>query len=173
VYLLKECAKIVFTLQLKKNSVMTAKQKEGRYQRIINQLNELLPKTNHLPSKMATINALLYHKMKDFFWVGFYIYTDGKLLVGPYQGPLACQELENSKGVCWASFNSENSIIVDDVETFPGHIACDSRSKSEIAIPVYLNNKIHAVLDVDSNVYSNFDSVDQEYLEKIVKMLAN
>ena len=85
---------------------------------------------------MATINAILYHKMDGFFWVGFYLLWNDRLLVGPYQGPLACLELPRDKGVCWAAINSGNSVVVHDVHEFPGHIACDSRSKSEIVIPV-------------------------------------
>ncbi|HEX2394349.1 MAG TPA: GAF domain-containing protein, partial [Bacteroidales bacterium] len=110
--------------------------KASRYQRIYMQINELLRTCDDIQSRMATVNALLYHKMDGFFWVGFYILKNGKLLVGPYQGPLACLELPVNTGVCWAGINSGKPVVVPDVHKFPGHIACDSRSKSEIVIPV-------------------------------------
>jgi GAF domain-containing protein len=110
--------------------------------------------------------------MEGFFWTGFYMHKDGNLFVGPYQGPLACIKLTPNKGVCWAAVNSGKSIIVPDVHLFEGHIACDSRSKSEIAIPVSdKSGKIIAVLDIDSNRLANFDESDREELEKIVSLL--
>jgi L-methionine (R)-S-oxide reductase len=147
-------------------------QKTARYERIQRQLRELMVKSEHALSRMATINALLYHKMDGFFWVGFYLLHDGKLLVGPYQGPLACLELPRDKGVCWAAINRRTSVVVPDVDNFPGHIACDSRSKSEIVIPVRdKGNNIIGVLDIDSNLKNNFDQADAGQLEKIVAML--
>jgi GAF domain-containing protein len=146
--------------------------KEGRYQRIILQLEELLQKTDFLYARMATINALLYHKMDNFFWVGFYLLVNDELTVGPYQGPLACQVLKKNTGVCWAALNEKKTLIIPDVHQFPGHIACDSRSKSEIVIPLKnANNEIIGCLDVDSDKLATFDEVDALYLEKIVKLL--
>jgi len=148
--------------------------KEGRYQRIIQQLEELLPKTDFLYARMATINALLYHKMDNFFWVGFYLLINDKLTVGPYQGPLACQVLKKNTGVCWAAIREEKTVIVPDVAQFPGHIACDSRSKSEIVIPLKnANNETIGCLDVDSDKLAVFDEVDAFYLGKIVALLKN
>jgi GAF domain-containing protein len=110
--------------------------------------------------------------MNGFFWVGFYLLKDNKLLVGPYQGPLACLELPKNNGVCWQGINAGKSIVVPDVHEFPGHIACDSRSKSEIVIPVRdKRNTLIGVLDIDSNLINNFDSIDAEQLEIIVAML--
>jgi len=108
---------------------------ERRYKRIYEQLRGLFTKTNDKIARMATIVAVLHHKMPHFFWTGFYRIVDGELIVGPYQGPLACQVLEKNKGVCWACVNRKETIIVPDVEKFPGHIACDPRSKSEITVP--------------------------------------
>jgi len=108
---------------------------ERRYKRIYEQLRGLLTKTNDKIARMATIVAVLHHKMPHFFWTGFYRIVDGELIVGPYQGPLACQVLGKNKGVCWACVNRKETIIVPDVEKFPGHIACDPRSKSEITVP--------------------------------------
>lgn len=146
--------------------------KESRYQRIYKQISELIIKCDDLQPRMATINAILYHKMDGFFWVGFYILKDGRLLVGPYQGPVACLELPSDTGVCWASINSGQALVVPDVHKFPGHIACDSRSRSEIVIPLKdKEGRITGVLDIDSNKPANFDETDRENLEKIVTLL--
>jgi GAF domain-containing protein len=121
---------------------------------------------------MATINAILHHKMDGFFWTGFYLHHQNKLLVGAYQGPVACQELAKDKGVCWAAVNSKQAVVVPNVNDFPGHIACDSRSQSEICIPVITpENQVIAVLDIDSNLLNNFDEVDADALTDIVKLL--
>jgi len=146
--------------------------RQARYSRIRQQLKEILSKNDDLFSGMATINAILYHKMDGFFWVGFYLLKDGRLLVGPYQGPVACIELAGNKGVCWAGINGGVPVIVPDVHEYPGHIACDPRSKSEIVIPVRdRNNMVIGVLDIDSNVKDNFDYTDAQELERIVALL--
>ena len=146
--------------------------RQARYSRIRQQLKEILSKNDDLFSGMATINAILYHKMDGFFWVGFYLLKDGRLLVGPYQGPVACIELPGNKGVCWAGINGRVPVIVPDVHEYPGHIACDPRSKSEIVIPVRdRNNMVIGVLDIDSNVKDNFDYTDAQELERIVALL--
>lgn len=151
---------------------METKKKAGRYQRIYKQLQELLTKSSDPNARMATIAALLYHKMDYFFWCGFYRLVDGELTVGPYQGPVACQVLKKNTGVCWTGLNSAKTIIVPDVEKFPGHIACDSRSKSEIVVPLYnKTRKVYGVLDVDSISLDSFDGVDKEWLEKIISLL--
>jgi L-methionine (R)-S-oxide reductase len=150
---------------------MTAN-KLNRYKRILLQLNQLFQNKKDILSRMATINALLYHKMERFFWVGFYVLKNDQLVVGPYQGPLACLELEKSKGVCWEAVISGQPVIVPDVTKFPGHISCDSRSKSEIAIPVRdKSGTITGVLDIDSNFENNFDMIDSEQLQEIVNLL--
>jgi GAF domain-containing protein len=146
--------------------------KSSRYTRLEKQITDLFRKNADMDARMATINAILYHKMDGFFWVGFYLLKEGRLVVGPYQGPLACLELEKDKGVCWAGINQHQTIVVQDVHQFPGHIACDSRSRSEIVIPLRNgDNKITGVLDIDSNLLSNFDDTDAIRLEKIVKKL--
>jgi GAF domain-containing protein len=146
--------------------------KQNRYERIIKQLEELLPKTDFSYAKMATINALLYNKMDHFFWVGFYLLVNDELTVGPYQGSLACQVLKKNSGVCWAAINENRTIVVPDVHQFPGHIACDSRSKSEIVIPLKnKNNEIIGCLDADSDKLSAFDETDALYLEKILSII--
>jgi len=143
-----------------------------RYARIYNQLQELLPKTENTIARMATIAALLHQKMPPFFWTGFYILSKGDLIVGPYQGPLACQVLEKKKGVCWAGILQKKTIIVPDVHKFPGHIACDSRSNSEIVVPLFnKEGEAWAVLDLDSQQFNTFSDVDKEWLEKIVRLI--
>ena len=151
---------------------MDSSKKAGRYERLYKQLQVLLNKTEHRISRMATVAAILHHKMDGFFWTGFYLLNDGNLQVGPYQGPLACQELEEGKGVCWAVIRGKRSIVVPDVQKFPGHIACDPRSRSEIAVPVRDHEgKIIGVLDVDSKIMENFDEEDVKGLERIVSLI--
>ena len=151
---------------------MDLSKKAGRYERIYKQLEGMLNKTENRISRMASITAVLHHKMDEFFWTGFYLLSKESLQVGPYQGPLACQDLEKDKGVCWAGINGEKSIVVPDVDKFPGHIACDSRSRSEIVIPVRdSEEKIIGVLDVDSKVPDNFDEEDVKALERIVSLI--
>ena len=153
---------------------MDTKKKISRYSRIYHQLMELLLKPGDLDAKLTTITAVLHHKMDYFFWTGFYFLQEGELLVKTYQGPLACQHLEKNKGVCWAGINEGKTIIVPDVHQFPGHIACDSRSKSEIVIPVRdPDGKIAGVLDIDSKSLNSFDETDKECLEKILWLLEN
>ncbi len=153
---------------------MGAQGKKGRYERLYKQLEDLLAKRGNPLSRMATIVAVLHHKMEHYFWTGFYLLDGEQLIVGPYQGPVACQLLEKDKGVCWAGIHREESIVVPDVHRFPGHIACDPRSKSEIVVPVRdAEGKIIGVLDVDSNKVDAFDGEDLVGLERIVSLLAN
>ncbi len=151
---------------------MDESKKRGRYKRIYDQLSTLLNATDDVMSRMATVAAVLHHKMDGFFWTGFYLIRDGNLLVGPYQGPVACQVLAKDTGVCWSGINQGKTIIVPDVEQFPGHIACDSRSRSEIVVPVRdKHQQIIAVLDVDSKLLDHFDEMDAAGLEKIVGLI--
>lgn len=153
---------------------MDEKQKSGRYERILKQYEELVrPRYNAL-AMMATACAILSHKMDYFFWTGFYLLDNGELIVGPYQGPLACIKLQKNKGVCWAGINMGETIIVPDVHKFPGHIACDSRSNSEIVVPLrYADGRIAGVLDVDSREFNSFTDTDKNYLEKITGLIEN
>ena len=150
---------------------MDTAKKTGRYERIASQLQELLTKTTNPIARMATISAVLFHKFDYYFWCGFYFVDHDKLIVGPYQGPVACQILQGS-GVCVSSALQRQTVIVPNVYQFPGHIACDSRSKSEIVVPVFdTNGNILAVLDVDSTTLESFDETDRQYLEKIAAMV--
>ena len=145
---------------------------EQRYQRIHEQLEDLLTKTEDKTAKMATIAALLFHKMPQFFWTGFYILRNGELTVGPYQGPLACQVLEKHTGVCWAGILRKEAVIVPDVHKFPGHIPCDSRSNSEIVLPLFdESGEPWGILDVDSDKFDAFSETDRVWLEKILTLI--
>lgn len=151
---------------------MDKNKKIGRYERIYKQLSGLLNATDDIVSRMATVAAVLHHKMDGFFWTGFYLLSNEKLLVGPYQGPVACQVLARNTGVCWTGINQRKTIIVTDVEQFPGHIACDSRSRSEIVVPVRdKDGQVIAILDVDSKHLNQFDEKDAAGLEKIVGLI--
>lgn len=151
---------------------MDKTKKEKRYERLYTQISELLKDKEYPVARMSTIVAVLHHKMEYFFWTGFYLLEAGELIVGPYQGPVACILLEKDKGVCWAGVNRGETIVVPDVHKFPGHIACDSRSNSEIVVPLKTaEGEIYGVLDVDSTDLNSFDEVDGHWLEKIIKLL--
>jgi len=144
----------------------------GRYERIYAQLKDLIEtKSPNLVAAMSTMCAVLHHKMSHHFWTGFYfVANEDELHVGPYQGPVACQVLRDS-GVCLHCAQSKEAVVVPDVEQFPGHIACDSRSRSEIALPVIKGEQVVAVLDVDSDKLGQFDEDDVAPLTRILSLL--
>ncbi len=158
---------------------MEPQEKRNRYQRIGRQLAELFPKTADPIARMATLAALLHHKMPGFSWTGFYLLRPAKtlggepeLVVGPYQGPLACLWLPPHQGVCWAGVDRGQPVVVPDVHAFPGHIACDPRSRSEVVVPVRdQEGRIVGVLDIDSTKPAHFDHTDAEELEKLVALI--
>ena len=142
------------------------------YQRIYQQLEELLQRTDDVDARMATISTVLHFKLGMVLWTGFYSLKNGELLVKTYQGPLACQVLKKNTGVCWTAVNTQKAIIVPDVHQFEGHIACDPRAKSEIVIPVRdKKGGIIGVLDIDSKILNRFDETDAIELEKIIRLL--
>ena len=136
-------------------------------------MEKLLEPHNNPLSAMATAVAILHNKMDHFYWTGFYLLDDkGELMVGPYQGTVACIRLAKDTGVCWAAINKKETVIVPDVHKFPGHIACDSKTNSEIVIPLRdKDGKITGVLDVDSRRFNSFDEIDKEGLERIVGLI--
>jgi len=152
---------------------MEQTKKYRKYERLYHQIRELIKKSSNNPgSNMSTIIAVLHYKIDYFFWTGFYFLIDGKLQVGPYQGSLACINLTKDTGVCWAAINKKETLIVADVEAFPGHIACDSRSASEIVVPLYNEqNQLCGVMDVDSRELDSFDETDAFWLDKISKLV--
>jgi GAF domain-containing protein len=151
---------------------MESQRKRERYERVAEQLRELLVSTRDPMARMATAAALLHAKMSGFFWTGWYLLRDGELTVGPYQGSLACLVLPAHQGVCWAGIDRGEPLIVPDVHAFPGHIACDSRSRSEIVSPLRdASESVIGVLDVDSERPAHFDDVDREGLEAIAALI--
>jgi GAF domain-containing protein len=154
-------------------STFTPEEKELLYEKAYERIrNELKAEKNRV-AKMATIACLLKHGMPYYFWVGFYDVDAEKgreLVVGPYQGTLGCIRIRFNEGVCGACAREQQTIIVDDVEKFPGHISCDSRSRSEMVVPVHgEGDRLIAVFDVDSELLSAFDEVDKEWLERILR----
>jgi len=151
---------------------MDAERKRERYERVLTQLRELFAVTSDPTARMSTAAALLAAKMSGFFWTGFYLVRDGALTVGPYQGPLACLVLPAHTGVCWAGIDRGAAVIVPDVHEFPGHVACDSRSRSEIVVPLRDGGgAVVGVLDVDSTHLAQFDRTDAEGLEAIAALI--
>jgi L-methionine (R)-S-oxide reductase len=144
----------------------------ARYARIAEQLSELFVKTSDPIARMATTVAVLHHKMPHYFWSGFYRLQAGELVVGPYQGPLACAVLSEPEGVCWASVQRGEPVLVPDVHAFPGHVACDARARSEVVLPLRdTAGSIVGVLDVDSDLPDAFSEVDVEGLERIAALI--
>ncbi len=145
--------------------------KEEIYQSIIPQIKALVEGETDITANMANVCAALKFGL-NFLWVGFYLIKNNQLVLGPFQGPVACTRINLGKGVCGTSWQNNEVIIVDDVDAFPGHIACSSLSKSEIVLPIYNSNKdVIGVLDVDSDTYKTFDKIDEQYLTQILQIL--
>lgn len=149
---------------------ISAGSKEEQYIALIPQIAALISGEKNLVANLANISASLKQQF-NFFWVGFYLVEDQELVLGPFQGPIACTRIKKGKGVCGSSWEKEQTIIVPDVEAFPGHISCSSLSKSEIVLPLFQSNKIIGVLDVDSDQYNSFDDIDARYLHEILLLL--
>lgn len=144
--------------------------KQAHYQSLIPQIKALIDSETDLVANLANIAAALKEQFQ-WFWVGFYLVKGDELVLGPFQGPVACTRIKKGRGVCGASWQQNKTLIVPDVEAFPGHIACASASKSEIVLPLYRKNEIIGVLDVDSEYLAHFDDVDAIYLEQIINFL--
>jgi len=140
--------------------------KEEKYQSLLPQIRELVKNETDLIANLANIAAALKQTF-GFFWVGFYLIKENDLVLGPFQGPVACTRIPLGKGVCGTAWKERRTIIVPDVEQFPGHIACNSESKSEIVVPLFKDGVIIGVLDIDSNRLDEFDEVDARYLENL------
>lgn len=145
--------------------------KEERYRQLLPQVKALIEDESDLVANMANICGALKFSMDGFFWVGFYFVKGGELVLGPYQGPVACTRIQIPNGVCGKAAERMEAVIVEDVEKFPGHIACSSLSKSEIVIPIIRNGKVLAVLDVDSDSLNMFDKTDEKCLSEICEMI--
>lgn len=145
--------------------------KAVKYQHLLPQIKALITGETDLVANLANVAAALKEQF-GFFWVGFYMVKNNELILGPFQGPVACTRIQLGKGVCGTAWKDEKTILVPDVDAFPGHIACSSLSKSEIVIPVKKNNAVVAVLDVDSELLASFDETDAHYLEELCQWLA-
>ncbi|WP_336151869.1 GAF domain-containing protein [Acinetobacter ursingii] len=144
--------------------------KAEQYQSLIPQIQAIVAGESDVIANLANICAALKQQF-NWFWIGFYLVKDNELVLGPFQGPIACTRIAKGRGVCGTAWQQQNVMIVPDVEQFPGHIACSSDSKSEIVLPVMKQNKCVAVLDIDSDTLDSFDEVDAEYLKQIVAIV--
>lgn len=145
--------------------------KERQYQSLLPQIRGLISGEDDLVANLANIAAALKTQF-NFFWVGFYLIKDDELVLGPFQGPVACTRIKKGRGVCGTAWANEEVIIVPDVEQFPGHIACSAASKSEIVLPLYYKGALIGVFDVDSDTLNHFDEIDKQYLSDIVALLS-
>ena len=155
---------------MSENLIIKGDSKKELYENLLPQLKALLEGETDEIANMANISACLKDTF-NFWWVGFYRVIDNELVLGPFQGPLACTRIRKGKGVCGTAWQNAETVIVPDVDEFPGHIACSSLSKSEIVVPVIKNGEVTAVLDIDSEKVSNFDETDKEFLEKLVALI--
>ena len=144
--------------------------KEEKYQSVIPQIKALIEGEPDLVANLANIVAALMEQF-GWLWIGFYLVKENQLVLAPFQGPVACTRIRKGKGVCGTSWEKAQTIIVPDVEKFPGHIACSSKSRSEIVVPVIRDNKVMGVLDVDSDKLAAFDESDKRFLEEIVNLI--
>lgn len=144
--------------------------REEQYKSLVPQIKALLTGETDLIANLANISAALKEQF-NFFWVGFYLIKDNELVLGPFQGPVACTRIEHGRGVCGAAWAKEETLIVPNVDEFPGHIACSSLSKSEIVLPFYIDNKLAGVLDVDSESLNDFSQIDKKYLQEILDLI--
>jgi L-methionine (R)-S-oxide reductase len=151
--------------------VNTHSGKEGIYQSLLPQLEALCSGEDNLIANLANIAAALKDTF-NWWWVGFYIVQNDQLVVGPFQGPVACTRIALGKGVCGTSWLEQQTIIVPNVDEFPGHIACSSASKSEIVVPIIKNGVVVAVLDADSELLAHYDMIDKQYLEQLAMFIA-
>ena len=145
-------------------------EKEERYRLLLKQVKAMVESDSDTIANMANVASLI-HEAFGFWWTGFYRVMDGQLVLGPFQGPVACTRIGFGKGVCGTSWKERRTMVVPDVEQFPGHIACSSESKSEIVVPIFDGDEVTGVLDIDSEYLATFDSTDQRWLEEIVAAL--
>lgn len=144
--------------------------REARYRQLIPQLEALTTGEPDLIANLANVAAAIRQTF-GFFWIGFYLVRDGELVLGPFQGPIACTRIGLGKGVCGTCWKEKKTIIVSDVELFPGHIACSSDSRSEIVLPAIKNDAVALVLDIDSDQLNDFSSIDARYLEQVMRLV--
>ena len=147
--------------------------KTSTYQLLVKQVESLLEGENNIVGQLANAAALL-HETMGWWWTGFYLVKDGELQLGPFQGPVACYRIKRGRGVCGTAWDQNRTIVVPDVEQFPGHIACSSLSRSEIVVPLHdSEGNVTGVLDIDSKELATFDDVDARWLEEIARIISN
>jgi L-methionine (R)-S-oxide reductase len=146
---------------------------EERYRTVVAQAKHLLNKDDQLITNLSNLTALLKQSFDKISWVGFYLFDGTKLYLGPFQGKVACTQIEIGKGVCGTAADNKKTIIVPDVDEFPGHIACDADSKSEIVVPILKNEKLFGVLDLDSHLQNSFNDTDKLFLEELCSFLSD
>jgi GAF domain-containing protein len=144
--------------------------KSSDYEVLIPQIRALVKNEKDLIANLANISAALKEGM-DFFWIGFYLIKDHELVLGPFQGPVACTRIQKGKGVCGTAWNENKTLIVSDVDAFPGHITCSAQSKSEIVLPAKKEGEVFLLLDVDSRVLKDFDGIDEKYLSQVIAII--
>ena len=150
--------------------IIKGETKQERYEVLLPQIKAVVEGEPDLIANMANVAAML-HETFGFWWTGFYRVVDEELVLGPFQGPMACTRIKKGRGVCGTAWLKEETQVVPDVDKFPGHIACSSASRSEIVLPVFHEGEIIAVLDIDSAQLATFDETDRQYLERIVKII--
>ena len=150
--------------------ISSSTDKADQYKSLIPQIEALVTGEPDLTANLANIASALKYGM-GFFWVGFYLVKDDELVLGPFQGPIACTRIRMGKGVCGTSWEKAETILVSNVDEFPGHIACSSDSKSEIVLPAFKDDEVALILDVDSDKLADFDEVDQKYLEQLMRVV--
>jgi len=150
--------------------LITKGTKEEQYESLLPQINAFLEGEPDLIANLANITGALKEQF-NWLWIGFYLVKDDELVLGPFQGPVACTRIKKGKGVCCTSWAKAETLVVPDVEKFPGHIACNSLSRSEIVVPIIRNNKVLGVLDADGIEPDQYDIIDQNYLEEIINMI--
>ena len=150
--------------------IIKGETKQERYEALLPQIKAVVEGEPDLIANMANVAAML-HETFGFWWIGFYRAVDEELVLGPFQGPMACTRIRKGRGVCGTAWLKEETQVVPDVDKFPGHIACSSASRSEIVVPVFQEGKVVAVLDIDSEKLATFDETDRYYLERIMQLL--
>ena len=153
--------------------IIKGRTKEEIYIELIPQIKGLIEGEDDLIANLANVSAALKQAFESFSWVGFYLMKGGELVLGPFQGKVACTRIKLGRGVCGTSAVRKETIVVPDVEKFPGHIYCDPDSRSEIVVPIVKDGDVLGVLDIDSYKLNNFDDVDRKFLEEIVKLILN
>jgi L-methionine (R)-S-oxide reductase len=151
-------------------TISSSESREEKYKTLLPQIEALIADEDDQTANLANISAALKQTF-DFLWVGFYLVKNDELILGPFQGPIACTRIQKGKGVCGSAWEKGETIIVDDVDLFPGHIACSDDSKSEIVVPVFKEGQVSLILDIDSNQLNDFDQKDREWLQRLAELV--